>query len=61
VFIKCFLRKRKIFPKKKHSLCRKLFFEIEDPGRGGVEAWADSKKPWLLLQKINTKFCFAFV
>jgi hypothetical protein len=60
-FIKCFLRKRKIFPKKKHSLCRKLFFEIEDPGRGDVEAWVDSKKPWLLLQKINTKFRFASV
>ena len=27
------------------SFCRKLFFEIEYPGRGGVEAWADSKKP----------------
>ena len=35
-----FLRKKR----KKHSLCRKLCFEIEDPGRGGVEAWADSKK-----------------
>jgi hypothetical protein len=45
MFIKCFLRKRKMFPRKKHSLCRKLFFEIEDPGRGGAEAWADSKKP----------------
>jgi hypothetical protein len=44
VFIKYFLREIKIFPRKKHSLCRKLFFEIEDPGRGDVEAWADSKK-----------------
>jgi hypothetical protein len=58
VFIKYFLREIKIFPRKKS---RKLFFEIEDPGRGGVEAWVDSKKPRLLLQKINTKFCFAFV
>jgi hypothetical protein len=42
-----FLRKLKIFPRKKHSFCRKLLFEIEYPGdwRGGVEAWADSKKP----------------
>jgi hypothetical protein len=31
VFIKYFLREIKI-PRKKHSLCRKLFFEIEDPG-----------------------------
>ena len=45
MFIKYFLRKIKIFPFKKYSLCRKLFFEIEDPGRGGVDAWADSKKP----------------
>jgi hypothetical protein len=45
VFIKYFLKEIKIFPRKKHILCRKLFFEIEDPGRGGVEAWADSKKP----------------
>ena len=40
-----FLRKVKIFRRKKRSFCRKLFFEIEYPGRGGVEAWADSKKP----------------
>jgi hypothetical protein len=37
------LRKVKIFPIKKHSFCRKLFFEIEYPGRGGVEAWAVAK------------------
>jgi hypothetical protein len=42
---KVFFKKKKNFPEKKHSLGRKLFFEIEDPGRGGVEAWADSKKP----------------
>ena len=44
MFIMYFLRKVKIFPRKKHSFWRKLFFEIEDPGRGGVEARADSKK-----------------
>ena len=44
MFIMYFLGKVNIFPIKKHSFCRKLFFEVEYPGRGGVEAWADSKK-----------------
>jgi hypothetical protein len=52
-----FLRKVNIFPIKKHSFCRKLFFEIEDPGRGGVETWADSKN----LDDSSKKCCFAFV
>ena len=56
MFIKCFLRKRKIFPRKKHSLCRKLFFEIEDPGRGGVEAWADSKNLDFCSKKLIPNF-----
>jgi hypothetical protein len=30
--------KVKIFRRKKHSFCRELFFEIQYPGRGGVEA-----------------------
>jgi hypothetical protein len=33
----------KIFPRKKHSFCSKLFSEIEYPGRGGVEARAVAK------------------
>ena len=45
MFIQYFLRKVKIFPLKKHSFCRKLFSDREDPGGGGVEAWANSKKP----------------
>ena len=45
MFIKFFLRKVKIFPIKKHSFCRKLFSDTEDPGGGGVEACANSKKP----------------
>jgi hypothetical protein len=38
-----FLRKVNIFPIKKQSFCRKLFFEVEYPGRGGVEAWRIAK------------------
>ena len=61
MFIQYFLGKSKIFPIKKHSFCRKLFSDREDPGGGGVEACADSKKPRPFLQKINIKFSFAFV
>jgi hypothetical protein len=32
-----------MFPIKKHSCCRKLFSDREDPGEVGVDA--DSKKP----------------
>jgi hypothetical protein len=45
VFIKYFFEKSKNLPNKKHSFCRKLFSEIEDPGGGGVETCTDSKKP----------------
>ena len=45
MFIKYFFEKNKNFPIKKHSFCRKLFSDREDPGGGGVEACADSKKP----------------
>ena len=38
-----FFEKSKNFPDKKHSFCRKLFSDREDPGRGGVEACAIAK------------------
>jgi hypothetical protein len=45
VFIKYLFEKSKNFPDKKHSFCRKLFSDREDPGGGGVEACANSQKP----------------
>jgi hypothetical protein len=39
------LRKVKIFSIKKHSFCRKLFSDREDPRGGGVEAFSDREDP----------------